>query len=193
MRTSAFWLLSGVGIFGTISGSIVGFHQVPFYTDRGISTTAAAASLGVYSLFQGLGAPFWGYLIERWHIRYVLLITLVLSAIAIVFMMSATTAQEALGAGVFLGFAQGGFWNLNNVVWAVYFGRSNLGSIRGISWGFQMLAVAIGPLSASILFDKTGSYMIPFGVAVLAKIICVAFMFAGRPPKSLEPQDTRIV
>ncbi len=183
MRTQAFWLLSGVGIFGTISGSIVGFHQVPFYTDRGISTGAAAAALGAYSLFQGLGAPFWGFLVDRWHIRYVITATLALSAVAILLLMSTTSAAMALAVGAFLGFAQGGFWNLNNVVWAVYFGRDSLGAIRGISWTFQLLAVAIGPFSASLLFDMTGSYFIPFAAAFFAKIICMAFMVASRPPQ----------
>ncbi len=197
IRTPAFWLLSGVGIFGTIAGSIIGFHLYPYLTDKGINPAVAAMGLGLYSLFQGLGAPFWGFVIERWSIKAVINVTLALSAVAIVLMLmlTASTPVAALGASAFLGFAQGGFWSLNNVVWAVYFGRASIGTIRGISWGFQMLATAVGPLFASILFDATGSYSIPFGAAILANLICIALMWASKQPRAIpapEPAGTVI-
>ena len=50
--------------------------------------------------------------------------------------------------------------NTGNVIWANYFGRKNLGSIRGTTMWVVGVTSAIGPLPVGILFDLTGGYTV---------------------------------
>lgn len=45
-----------------------------------------------------------------------------------------------------------------NVLWPDYFGRKNLGSIRGAATVFMVLGSALGPLPFGISYDLTGGF-----------------------------------
>jgi OFA family oxalate/formate antiporter-like MFS transporter len=75
------------------------------------------------------------------------------------------------------------------VAWANYFGRENFGSIRGITLPVQVLAQAIGPLLAGVLYDAKGSYtwsLVTLGT--LAVVAAVVAMVAA-PPKPIQLTD----
>ena len=75
-----------------------------------------------------------------------------------------------------------------HVIYADYFGRRQLGLIRG---SFQPIALsfnAAGPLVVGLWFDRTGSYDGPFTlIAVLFLASAVAFGLAAYPARPRPP------
>ena len=47
---------------------------------------------------------------------------------------------------------------INTVIWPNYYGRSHLGSIRGVATSGMMLSTALGPLPFALLYDLSGTY-----------------------------------
>jgi cyanate permease len=80
---------------------------------------------------------------------------------------------------------------LQNYLWADYYGREHLGSIRGIVTPFTLALAAIGPPIAGYVYDGTGSYnsvwWIGFALMVGAAMMLVV---TRRPDKrfATEPE-----
>jgi len=72
------------------------------------------------------------------------------------------------------------------VIYADYFGRRHLGSIRGVVSPIQSITNASGPTVTALAFDLTGSYTAIFTLfAVLTTVTALCWMIATppRPPK----------
>ena len=65
---------------------------------------------------------------------------------------------HALGEGL----AFGGIFAILPVVYADYFGRNSIGSIRGATHPVVVASNAVGPLYAGFLFDINGNYDLVF-------------------------------
>jgi MFS family permease len=69
---------------------------------------------------------------------------------------------------------------------ADYFGASNFGSIMGWSALIVMTGMAVGPIYAGYMADRTGSYESGFTMlAVSALLGAVFFMLAKKPARPL--------
>jgi MFS family permease len=86
-------------------------------------------------------------------------------------------AAATLGTGI------GGVHLLLRLVWADYYGRTNLASIRGLTLPMQIAGQTVGPITSGYIFDTTGTYrwaFIGFGsVASLGALI----VLAATPPR----------
>ena len=68
------------------------------------------------------------------------------------------------------------------VIWPNYFGRSHLGSIRGVSATAVIGFSAMGALPFGFIFDMTGSYDKAILILLVLPVICViAALLAVRP------------
>jgi cyanate permease len=68
-------------------------------------------------------------------------------------------------------------------VYAEYFGRESLGSIRGAVAPVQMLFNATGPVLAGLVFDVTGSYDRIFWAYAAVLLLAATWMALARPPR----------
>jgi MFS family permease len=69
------------------------------------------------------------------------------------------------------------------VLWPNYFGRKNLGSIRGFAMTTMVLGSALGPLPFGIAYDYFGGYNeIMIGILILPLLAIFASFFSP-PPK----------
>jgi MFS transporter, OFA family, oxalate/formate antiporter len=97
-----------------------------------------------------------------------------------------TTAASAYFSSAVLGLGMAGYGLLSEVVWADFFGRKYLGSIRGVTLVFQLVGNAGGSLIAALLFDWRGDYGAAFDVIlVMFMISFVVLLLAPRP----QPHD----
>jgi cyanate permease len=69
------------------------------------------------------------------------------------------------------------------IVWADYYGRGNLGAIRGLTTPFNIISLAIGPILAGYYYDKLGSYTMIFSVFIALYILSGFLILFTRPPK----------
>ncbi len=96
--------------------------------------------------------------------------------------MAATTPPVALLYGALLGVVSGTNGTTSASIWAGYYGRRHLGSIRGLTQAINITAAATGPLMLSIPYDLFGSYTAGLWfMAALPVAGALAAVLAGPP------------
>ena len=82
------------------------------------------------------------------------------------------------------------------LAWGSYYGRTFLGSIRGVTSPVAFLAQASGPLFAALLYDNLGSYQVSFSVFIGLFLLSGCLMLFARkpvPPSPLpKPESQRL-
>ena len=76
------------------------------------------------------------------------------------------------------------------VIYADYFGRRSIGTIRGITHPVVMIANAAGPLIAGLIFDIRGDYSLAFQIFGGVTLAGAALAWFAKPPRV--PVDTLI-
>ena len=182
MRTPALWMLAlGVGTLFLVQAGI-NTHLAAFLRDQGLDAVFAGIGISLNAAFMGVGSLSWGWIAERYPVRYVL--AAVAGAVAIpaaLFLTADTTAEALIYSGLF-GFGVGGMLSVPPVAYADYYGRRSLGTIRGVTEPFTSLEQAVGSIAAGIVFDVYHSYSFALAAfAILGGLTMVLILFA-RPP-----------
>ena len=183
MRTRTFWLL--VITFGIASMGVSGLnlHVYPYVTDLGHPPVIAATVMSVIASMQ-LASPLpWGLMAERVDVRVAAMLRFVIQAIGLGLAIS-TTNLFCLYAGFFLyGIGLGGNMVLPEILWANYFGRRSLGTVRGLGILISQALAAVGPPFFGFLFDLTHGYGLSFAIFGFALITSAFLSLMLRPPQ----------
>jgi cyanate permease len=182
-RTPSFWML--VVIFSITSLGVQGFiaNWLPYFQDIGFSAKTGALALTVYGAFVLPARFLWGFLAERYSVRYLLMIQHILTALGVIILLSIGNIGMLLLFAVFMGLAYGGYIPLQRLIYPIYYGRAHLGAIRGSMRPAITVASAAGPLLIAGLYDIRGSYTLAFTVVMSTWLLAgLMFMFA-KPPK----------
>ena len=192
LRTRAFWILA---IFSGASMMVqagVSLHQVSHYINQGIDPRFAALSASTFALAQMPASLFWAALARRMPIRYLMTgASFVVTLAAAGTMISNQLLPELISAAG-VGFGVGGLHLLIRLVWADYYGRQNLGTIRGLTMSVQVGGQALGPVIAGFMFDYFDSYRIPFTFFAVAVFLAGIMALAARPPETPNSGGERI-
>ena len=84
--------------------------------------------------------------------------------------------------GFLFGAGVGGLHTLLRLAWADYYGRVNLGAIRGLTLPAQIGGQAIGPVVSGFMFDTSGGYLVPFVIFGSAVALSALLVLAAVPP-----------
>ncbi|MDE2779280.1 MAG: MFS transporter [Chloroflexota bacterium] len=185
MKTPALWILAvGVGSLFLVQAGI-NTHLAALLRDEGLSVFLSGVGLSLSAAFMGAGSLAWGWIAERFPVRYVLAAVAASVALPSLLFLTADTTLEGLAYSALLGFGVGGILSVPPIAYADYYGRRSLGAIRGVTEPFTSLGQAISTVAAGLVFDLTGSYDIALTVfASLGGLTAVALLFA-RPPVRL--------
>jgi MFS family permease len=195
VRTRSFWLL--ILAFGIASaGSGAGLlHWNAFFQDSGFSPEIAASAHSSALIGAFAVKIFWGWVMQRFHARHCAAVGFLFTAgstAGLVLALDSHNLGLAYLGILAWGFGFGGQTPLQEVIWASYYGREFLGSIRGVAMPFLVLAQAGGPQFAAFLQDITGSYTPAFlifaGGWVFAVILVLLAMPPRRQPAPIESQ-----
>ncbi|MEI7926405.1 MAG: MFS transporter [Chloroflexota bacterium] len=186
IRTRAIWLVMlAYGIAGIGYGAML-LHLVPFMTDNGIARPRAALLFSGFAWSALFVKFFWGWMMDRFHARYLSVISFTISGVMMVgFLPAASTHNEwvMLLMLIVYGTGVGGAVPLQETVWASYFGRQHLGEIRAVAMPFSIFFGAGGPLLAGTLYDWSGNYISAFSAFAAFQIVGIALILLARPPK----------
>ena len=190
LRTRAFWILA---IFSGASMMVqagLSLHQVSHYIHQGIDPRLAALSASTFALAQMPASICWAALARRIPIRYLMTFSsFVVAAAAIGTVLSDWLLPEIISAAG-VGFGVGGLHLLLRLVWADYYGRQNLGTIRGWTMSAQLGGQALGPVIAGFMFDYFDSYAVPFTFFAVAVFLAGIMALAANPPQAPAPEPT---
>jgi sugar phosphate permease len=187
MRSPALWLLAvAIGsLFLVQAGTNI--HQAAYFRDRGLSAGVAAAGLSLNAIFAGIGGVFWGWLSERVPVRYAFAAVALVMAVSSALFLSVSSSGEALAVAALFGFSLGGVVVLPSVAFADYFGRSSLGTIRGVTEPFASLGQAVGAVLSGAIYDITGSYHAAFLTFATLSALTILTLLIAKPPTRSQP------
>jgi MFS family permease len=182
IRTRTFWLLTFTTSISFFAHSAIHLHLVPYLQDSGLSATSAVTALSVLSIAGGVGGLLGGYVERRYGSRRTLIFSLTGHAIAMLLLLNVHSLIHAYGFALYYGIVNGTTLTLNSMIFATYFGRRSLGTIRGIASPIQLIFNATGPFLGGLTYDVTGSYSIAFiAFALLYVLGAICMFFVNRP------------
>ena len=185
VRLPAFYLLTLANMLNPFAAAGLNLHLFPYLTDQGIPEVIAVAAVTTWFFVGVPGTLIAGFLAERFSSRTVAIVGFALMAAPVFLLPWVRSAPLAFVFAVTHGLGQGTMVVLR-MLWPDYFGRRNLGAIRGLTHPAQNLAIAGGPLVGALIFDVTGGYTLAFltyAVGLLGAAVCIFF---ARPPRRQE-------
>ncbi len=184
MKTRAFWLMMFCQAIPSLINTGITFHFLSIIGSKGLPNTAAALVLSVIALVSFPVTMIAGIVLQRVKVHYAIAFSFFLHLISLIVLMYGHAFYVIIIFGVLNGLASG-FLNIsNNVVWANYYGRRHLGSIRGLSMTASVIGSAFGPLPVGMAFDMLGGYTeVIAGLAVVAFLGILAAAVAPKPRK----------
>jgi MFS family permease len=182
LRLPSFWLL--VVTFGIASVGIAGLnlHLFSFVTDIGYSPLVAASFMSTIALTQLGSTLVWGVVADRFDIRKVSCVQFLIQGTGLVIAILSTQIHFVYLGFFLYGTGLAGSFIIREVVWANFFGRASLGTVRGISLFFSHLFAASGAPFFGFLFDLTGGYYLSFAVFAAALFTSSILILLARPP-----------
>lgn len=185
MRDTSLWrvaLATLLTLFVTIAVSV---HQFPIVVETGL-TRADAAWIGSLVGVAGiLGKVITGWLLDRFHARWVGGLTLASTALVYPLLIKGyAPAWLVVFAIVVSGYTAGTKIQLCNYLTARYAGIRNYGAIFGFMASMIALAGALGPLLGGIVFDRAGSYAPLLWTGTAISLVSGALIFSlGKYPQ----------
>ena len=182
-RTSSFWLI--ILAFGMVDVGITGLnlHVVSYVSDLGYGGFPAALTMTVIAGTQAASGLLWGFVGERVSVRKVISFLFLVEAAGLYVAANAQDLSTIYLGFFFYGLGLGGAQVLEEVMWANYFGRVSLGTVRGAALQIVLLCGVCGPPFFGFMFDYTGSYRVSLYLFMTMLLISSALTLTIRRPR----------
>ena len=185
LRTRAFWFMAlGHGTALLSIGAVMVHLILHLNGQLGYSLTTAGLVISLMTAMQIIGLVSAGFLGDRFDKRLIVTVCMGFHAAGLLLLAYAHSVWMIIGFAVLHGIAWGTRGPLMQAIRADYFGASNFGVIMGWSSLIVMMGMALGPLYAGYMADRTGSYVSAFTtLAVSALFGAIFFLLAKKPMK----------
>ncbi|MEE8398422.1 MAG: MFS transporter [Desulfobacterales bacterium] len=182
LHTKSLWLMLIAFNATGLAFSGVMIHYYPYMQARGVQPDMATASMTTYAFFCAVVKLPWGLLAERFSVRYCIMIVYLGCALGLATLIYSRGTPFIFVYATIYGISIGGIMVVREVLFADYFGRQFIGTIRGVVMPLNLIAMAGGPVFAAWLYDTTGSYQLPYYIFLGAFIVGVIFMYLAKQP-----------
>jgi predicted MFS family arabinose efflux permease len=167
-RDSSLWRI-GISTFVMMLITIaLNVHQFEILRSTGVTRTAAAWYSSIAGVAGIAGKLITGWLLDRYHVRWVGGITLGLTTIAFgLLMLPGLTPAIIMAAMMVNGYSAGTKLQIASYLTSAYGGLRNFGAIFGAMASLIAAGSGLGPVLAGWVFDEYGSYdpFLIFGIA----------------------------
>ena len=159
MRTSTMWRLVAMFCIVQLGIGTVALHRIAAFMDRGLDPTLIAFATAFDAVCAGVSTFAFGMLANRGvPARFLGAAGFAALAGASVMTIYADTLPVMFASMAIFGLGIGGMMFLNNFIWADYFGRENVGAIRGLANPINLAVGGLGAPAAGYIYDFIGSY-----------------------------------
>ena len=162
-------------------------HQIPFLRDRGVSATQASLVLGMTAGIGVAGKLGFGWLLDRFEQRRVIMWCFGMQALGLLCLMIPTSWLTLSMYVLVYGFAMGGNATMQATVLGECFGRLHYGTIAGRMNPLIVVIQAAGIPFAGAVRDALGTYMPALLVILLGNVLAVACI-AGLDVEAAPPE-----
>lgn len=189
IRTRAFWLIVAALTIPNIGVAGLNLHIFPYVEEISGSSVVAATVLSIIASTQLIFPLIWGFLADRIEVRKALILKFLVQAAGLSLVVS-TTHFAPLYLGFFLyGIGISGGMVLTDLLWAAYFGRLSLGTVRGLGLLMTHGFAAMGPPFFGFLYDASKSYFLPFTLLIISLAVSSVLCLGLRPPTKVNIEN----
>lgn len=182
VRTQAFWLLLFAHMGAMVAGGGYGLHRIPLFLDRGLAEGWVGPVLMLHAVGMLAGGFVAAWFMGRMSYRVVIAGCMVGASMS---MAAAGFVPPGAPMAVFTfieSMVFGGVFAMLPVVYAEYFGRDSLGTIRGIAHPVVVASNAVGPVFAGYVFESSGAYTLALATfSVVLGVGALSALLARRP------------
>jgi MFS family permease len=185
IRTSTFWMLTGVMVLSLFTIPAVYVHLPQYAHDLQLQVSPArfVMLIGLWAL---LGNLLLGRLSDLFGRRWVFGLSLAMGALALGGLTIAHNVTLLTVASACFGIYYGTFASLFPAVMSDYFGRRHIGVLTGCSFALGSVTSALGPVVMGWIADQMGQYTLAFlGGTVVNSLVVLLFVLA--PPPVRQP------
>ncbi|WP_333489750.1 MFS transporter [Alkalihalobacillus sp. CinArs1] len=183
MRTRAFWLILFCVSIPALVNTGLTFHLFSILGEQGVPDQTAALILSIMAIVGFPVTMASGFILERVNVHIVLGLSFIGQMVFILLLTQVDTYVLAIVFGVLWGVI-GGIERITlNIIWPDYFGRENLGSIKGIATTTMVIGSAFGPLPFGVAYDTFGGYTEILLLILIFPILGTVAAFLSPPPK----------
>lgn len=178
------WLIVGATFSVSLVMTGVGFHQLAYYVEHGISPSVAALVVSTFALGLTMGGVVWSWLADRLDARWLLMGVSAAAALSLGLLLAVRGPVQAFPFGFAFGMLVGGSMSLPTLLLAGYYGRGSLGVIAGVLHMARGFGLGLGPLVTGVIYDVAGQYDPAFQTFVAVCVGSALLMaFARRPAR----------
>ena len=182
LHTRSFWLITFSLLLSSFAtgGSV---HRIPYWIELGFDPKLVSTCFAVDAAGAAVMLLAAGLILDRFPPRFVAACSYCGFIIAIILMLNGTNAIIMFVSGIIYGSAVGTLMICQTYLWASYYGRSFLGSIRGITLPAVLFGAAIGAPAVGYIYDFTGSYRPAWQITIFLYLLAFIIMLLATPPK----------
>lgn len=175
-RCRAFYILAATNIVWAMAGTGVVFYLFTLCEDRGFVSDVPADLFKTFGISMLLMQLLGGVLADFLPLNKLLGVAMLMLSCGFGLICIAETELALHGFAAFFAGGQGLLLAVGAVIWVRYFGRANLGSIRGTVWCGTVAGSGCGPLVLGVTRDHSGG----FGPALTAffAVLCALSLAA---------------
>ena len=183
LRDKTLWFLTAALTVAGLCVSSVVVHEFSLITDRGFSSATAAAVLSTHAVMASVGRLIWGFVVEKVKVRYAMSAVFLLCGFSVIMLVTVEYSPLLFVFAIIYGLSIGGYSVTTAVAFANYYGRTNVGSIRGAVSPLITGSVAVGPVLIAAGYDLQGDYTMGFFTLTVLYLIASGLTLFAKPPQ----------
>ena len=183
IRTSTLWRLVVVFCAVQLAVGTVALHRIAAFMDRGLDPTLISFATAFDAVCAGASTFVFGMLVRRVPARFLGGLGFSMLATASVMTVYATNLPIMFISMAIFGLGIGGMMFLQSFIWADYFGRESVGSIRGLVNPINLAVGGLGAPAAGYVRDITGSYDPAWWAGVVLMTFAAVLTVVTPPPR----------
>ncbi len=170
LRTAPLWQMNAGYFVCGMTVSLYFTHLIPFATDKGFSSEAAATAYGLLSICSAIGALLSGAISDRLGRKNVMALAYWVRAMAFMLLLYGEQQWTLYAFAVLAGLSWLATPGSVAALTSEVYGMRTLGTLGGISLLVHQLGGGASVWLAGVLYDTTGSYDVSFQLGALALI-----------------------
>jgi MFS family permease len=189
LRSSIYVRLLLASLFFTFTIVALNYQFMPILSGWGIEPTNAAWLASLIGLASIVGRLATGYLIDHFRASYVGSLVFLLPVVAVLLLLYGQHYAPAPAlVAIMLGLTLGAEVDVIVYLTTRFFGLRNFGALYGGLLAALSIGTAIGPLIASMIFDRTGGYDPFFWLAIGLLLASSLSLFTLPKPPAIEEE-----
>ncbi len=181
-RTVTMWKLVAVYALSGVAQGGASFHRIPYFVEKAYDPLLVSWSFAADAGGAAATALVAGWLADRFPIRFLAAASFSGFIIAILLMIYVASAEMMFLSTIVFGCSVGIGMIVHTYIFAAYYGRAFLGTIRGIIMPINLLSAGLGAPLVGYLHDYAGSYLPAWWTLLFIYGACSALMLTALPP-----------